>query len=102
MDPVTDHVCTDDCVRDLPSDIEKLSKKYIHLLQQPISISDPTQSIIESKNQLIQELQNEISILNQKIIDLTIHYNEKIEIQRMEHKKNLYRQYVQFSNKLEK
>jgi len=62
--------------------------------------TDPFIELVESKNDIINELKQEILRLKQEIVDLTLLYNLKIENLRQDHKKELYAQYKEFLKKL--
>ena len=61
---------------------------------------DPYTELIESKNDTINDLKQEIGKLKQKITDLTILYNTKIEQLRQEHMRELHNQHKEFMKKI--
>jgi hypothetical protein len=79
---------------ELTNNLISLAKKY----QQPRNVqNDPYDQLIETKDILIEDLKKEIIRLDRELVDRTIVYNEKIEQQRFEHKKELQklrREYV--------
>lgn len=60
---------------------------------------DPYSELLESKNDTIYDLQQEIKKLKQNILDLTILYNTKIEHLHQEHTRELHEQYEEFMKK---
>jgi len=79
---------------EMTNNLISLTKKY----QQPQNVkNDPYDQLMETKDVLIEDLKKEIIRLDRELVDLTIIYNEKIEQQRFEHKKELQklrREYV--------
>jgi hypothetical protein len=61
--------------------------------------NDPYLELLESKNDTINDLQQEITKLKQKIVDLTRIYNTKIEYLYQEHQRELHKQYQEFMKK---
>lgn len=71
---------------EMTNNLDSLTKKY----QQSQNVrNDPYDQLIETKDVLIENLKKEIIRLDRELVDRTIIYNEKIEQQRFEHKKEL-------------
>jgi hypothetical protein len=88
--------------------LERLSKKYQRYNQEHINIQkepnghakDSFVELIETKDDLINSLQNEINMLKQQLVDTTIIYNTKIEQLRSEHTQELHRLHISFAERL--
>lgn len=61
---------------------------------------DPYEELIESKNITIDELKHENAHLKQKLVDLSILYNSKLDNLRQEHRISLHQQHKKFIEKI--
>lgn len=91
---------------ELLGDLDMLSEKYRRFQKENINtiINDNTEygELLKEKDFIINDLKNENKELRQKIIDITILYNTKIENIKTEHKKELYRIHSEFVERLNK
>jgi hypothetical protein len=61
---------------------------------------DPYEELIMTKNIEIDDLKNEILVLKQKFVDISLLYNSKIECLRQDHRKELHSQHKKFMERL--
>jgi len=62
--------------------------------------ADPYEELIMTKNIEIDDLKNEILVLKQKFVDISLLYNSKIECLRQDHRKELHSQHKKFMERL--
>jgi hypothetical protein len=90
----------------LVSDLNRMSKKYkqyqANTLNGSGSPSNPWTELMESKNNTINDLIQELAKAKQDLVDLTIVYNNKIELLRTEHKRELNFQHAECMKKIKK
>lgn len=84
---------------DIINELVSISKKYTEYQKNQSSNNELTE-LIKSKDRIINDLKNEISLLKQKIIDLNIEYNVKIENMRDLHRDELYKLHKSFVKRL--
>ena len=92
------------------NDLDTLEKKYnrynnsliqknlptVYKSKNTIKNIDPYDELIQSKNVIIDDLKQENIRLKQEHVDLSIMYNNKIDIMRQQHRKELHNQYKEF------
>ena len=92
------------------NDLDTLEKKYnrynnsliqknlptVYKSKNIIKNTDPYDELIQSKNVIIDDLKKENIRLKQEHIDLSIIYNNKIDMMRQQHRKELHNQYKEF------
>ncbi len=80
-----------------------LTKKYQRYNEKIYDhINDPYVELIDSKDVIIKELRSKIEELKQELIDVSILYNDKIELIRNDQRKELHTQHKEYLKQLKK
>lgn len=83
-------------------DLNRLSKKYSQYRIESLQPngSNEYDRLIKIKDIVIEDLKKENELLKQKLIDLTIVYNTKIDDLKIEHKHELRRMHAEYINRI--
>jgi DNA repair ATPase RecN len=90
---------------DLLDDLDRLTKKY-NMYNENGKKYDPNldeySKMIKVRDTIIEEMKTEIALLKQQMMDITFQYNEKIEMLRTEHRKELHRLHTEYVKRINK
>ena len=86
-------------VKEVDTDLNHLTKKYKKLQENKTDFYD---ELINTKDDTIHDLNDEIEKLKENIDELALIYNDKIQYIREQHKKDLYTQHVKYVKKINK
>ncbi|VBB18504.1 hypothetical protein YASMINEVIRUS_967 [Yasminevirus sp. GU-2018] len=86
----------------LVGSLTRLEKKYAMYKTETNQPRDEISLMLEERDSTIRELRSEIELLNQRLVDLSVAYNMKIEEQKTEHKQELHRLHAEFVKRTNK
>lgn len=94
---LTDIIAEDDLIVDL----DRLTKKYMRYQEDTYHDTklDEYSRLLRDKDMSIEDLKKENAQMRQKLIDLAIMYNTKIDELKLTHKRDLRRMHIEFVKK---
>lgn len=86
---------------DLIVDLDRLTKKYMRYQEETYHDTklDEYSRLLKDKDMTIEDMKKENAQMRQKLIDLAIMYNTKIDELKLEHKRDLRRMHMEFVKK---